>query len=42
MAKEYKIITTVYPGFKNWVINGGQAEDLSWTSNHTSDIFVKP
>lgn len=40
--KEYKIITAVYPGFKNWVINGGQAEDLGWISNHTSDIFVKP
>ena len=40
--KERHLITSVYPGFKNWVINGGQAEDLSWISNHTNDIFVKP
>ena len=40
--KEYKIITDVYPGFKNWVINGGKIEDLDWISNHTNDIFVKP
>lgn len=40
--KEYNMITNVYPGFKNWVINGGNAEDLDWTSNHTNDIFVKP
>lgn len=40
--KERKIIIDVYPGFKNWVINGGQAEDLGWISNHNNDIFVKP
>lgn len=40
--KERKIITNVYPGFKNWVINGGQAEDLSWITNHNNDVFVKP
>ena len=40
--KERRIITNVYPGFKAWVINGGQAEDLGWTSNYTNDIFVKP
>lgn len=40
--KEYMMITGVYPGFKNWVINGGQTEDLDWISNHTNDIFVNP
>ena len=40
--KEYKIITDVYPGFKNWVINGGKIEDLDWTSNHNNNIFMKP
>lgn len=40
--KEYKIITDVYPGFKNWVINGGKIEDLDWISNHNNNIFVKP
>ena len=40
--KEYMLITGVYPGFKNWVINGGQAEDLDWISNHTNDVFLKP
>lgn len=40
--RERKIITNVYPGFKNWVMNGGQVEDLSWTSNYTNEIFVRP
>lgn len=40
--KEYMMITGVYPDFKNWVINGGQTEDLDWISNHTNDIFVNP
>lgn len=40
--KEYKMITSVYPGFKAWVVNGGKAEDLDWISNHTDDVFVKP
>ena len=40
--KEYMMITGVYPGFKNWVINGGQTEVLDWISNHTNDIFVNP
>ena len=40
--KEYMMITGVYPGFKNWVINGGQTEDLDWISNHTNEIFVNP
>lgn len=40
--REYMIITSVYPGFKNWVIGGGQAEDLGWISNHTDDIYTKP
>ena len=40
--RERKIITNVYPGFKSWVMNGGQVEDLSWTSNYTNEIFVRP
>lgn len=40
--KEFMIITNVYPGFKNWVINGGKAEDLGWISNHNNDIYIKP
>ena len=36
--RERKIITNVYPGFKS----GGQVEDLSWTSNYTNEIFVRP
>lgn len=40
--REYKMITDVYPDFKNWVINGGKTEDLDWINNHNNDIFVKP
>ena len=40
--KEQKMITDVYPGFKDWVINGGEVEDMNWTSNYNDNIFVKP
>ena len=40
--KEYNPITNVYPKFKDWVINGGKAEDLNWISDHNNNIFVKP
>ena len=36
------MITDVYPGFKDWVINGGEVEDMNWTSNYNDNIFVKP
>lgn len=40
--KERKIITDVYPDFKNWVISGGETENINWISNHNNDIFIKP
>ena len=40
--KEYNPITDVYPKFKDWVVNGGKAEDLNWISNPNDNIFVKP
>lgn len=40
--KEYNKITEVYSGFKTWIINGGNTEDLNWTFNHNDNIFMKP
>lgn len=39
--KEWKMITDVYPDFKDWVTSGG-ANNTDWISNHNNDIYVKP
>ena len=40
--KERKIITNVYPKFKDWTISGGNIENQDWILIHNNDIFIKP